>query len=95
MACGIDRGCIESKLRTAIASYGGDFQTMEKDLAAKTGRPSDGKLDETDIDQFVKTSGATSGNGFVHNRVVKGFVAALDTSGDKAITASEWAKRQK
>ena len=95
MACGIDRACIEGKLRQSISNDGGDFEVIEKKLATQTGRAPDHKLDLSDVDQFVRTSGATSGSGFVHNRVVQGFMSALDRNGDKAITAAEWAQRQK
>lgn len=95
MACGIDRSCIEGKLRQSIAAEGGNFDAIEKKLAAQTGRASDGKLDAADLDQFVRGSGATSGSGFIHNRVVQGILGAIDKNGDKAISAAEWAQRQK
>ena len=92
MACGIDKSCIESAIRELIKTYGDDFARIEQAMATQTGRAPDLKLDAVDIDQFVKQSGATSGSGFVHRRVVKGFLEAIDKNGD-GITAQEWAQR--
>ena len=93
--CGMSRGCIESKIRSAFDGIDNEgFVKAEARIvgemnAAGAGgrrdRVADGNFDRDEIGFIAQSSGATAGSGYVHGRVVNGIMKAASEGELKGI----------
>ncbi len=99
MACGLSRSCIEQRMTTYLRRIereaGGSFTRMESLIAKAAGTRADGVINRDEISYVARASGATSGSGFVHKRVVGRVLDALDQNRDGVISAREWMNRHR
>jgi hypothetical protein len=83
------KDAIRAKIQAQIRELGGPaFEPLERKLAELTGRPSDGVIDQADIDKLVDLADV-SWSGSVKKEMMK----RIDGNGNKKITAAEWALR--